>query len=125
MESFEESGDLLSPTCSTCKFNKLYYDVIKNIQNTRSIPKPVSPGERRDFLYSVIMRMIGNIRGIMNESKGQEISTENVKIISEAVWMINEQMMNSKSINLNTPELADEVRNVFNEIRMEVVGKNG
>lgn len=125
MESFEESGDLLSPTCSTCQFTKLYYNVIKEIQNTRKIPMPVSPGERRDFLYSVIMRMIGNIYDLIEKNTGKEYSIETIKVITEAMWSINEQLLKNKSINLNTKELTEEIGSIANLIKTEVLSKNG
>ena len=125
MESYEESGDLLSPTCSTCRFSKLYYDVIKQIQDERKIPTPVSPSERRDFLYSAIMRMVGNMREIIDDNKGKEYSTETIDLLSNAMWMINEQLLKNKDIKLDTMDLVSEVKQIAQDLRVEVVDKNG
>jgi len=125
MESYEANGNLITPTCSSCKFNILYYNVAKRIQEKRGIPSPVSPSERRDFLHSVIMRMVENIRSIVKDKKDNEYSDEEIGTLSEAMWLINEQLLNNKPIHLNTPDLMKEIEDVKNLIRAEVVNKNG
>ena len=119
MESYEENKDLLSPTCTTCDFYKLYYKTILKIQE-RGIPSPLSPSERRDFLYSSIMRMLGNIRNIIEENRGKEFDIETISTLSQAMWLINEQILNNKNINLNTFDVVNEIKEVSELIKSEV-----
>jgi len=124
MESYEENGDLLSPTEITCRFNKLYYEVFKQIQSERRIPAPISPSERRDFLYSSIMRLLGNIRDAIRDNGDKEYDCKSMAILSEVMWTINEQIMNNKAIHLGTPDLMNEIHEVSNLIRSEVLKEN-
>lgn len=121
MESYETNGDLLSPTCTSCDFSVLYYNVIKKIQKTKNVPFPIAPSERRDFLHSVIMRMLNNIKGVINDNARKEYDNETLAMLSQAIWTINEQIINNHKIHLNTIDLAREINEVKNLIRLEVL----
>lgn len=119
MESYEENKDLLCPTNTTCLFYRLYHKTISEIQN-EGIPSPRSPSERRDFLHSSVTRILKNIRDIIEENKGKEMETETIAKISEAMWMVNEQVLNNKSIHFNTIDIMSEIKDVSDLIRAEV-----
>lgn len=123
MESYEQNGDILHPTKTTCNFNRLYYREIKKIQEDRKIPFPIGPAERRDFLHSSVMKILNNVREVIKSKK--EYDWEDISNMSEAMWTINEQILNNSSIHLNTPDLAREISEVSNLIRSEVLDKNG